>query len=124
MVLRWSGPDRCPASSRLPRPATPLGGGGHRRHHLRRPVRHRGDRGRARRGQGEGRDRPGPPRTSRQGRWLPGHHRAPVADRKSTRLNSSHITISYAVFCLKKKKKKRINYYKKQKKKKIKRNTI
>src|SRR5437773_9177331 len=26
-------------------------------------------------------------------------------DRKSTRLNSSHITISYAVFCLKKKKK-------------------
>src|SRR5437667_5667539 len=29
----------------------------------------------------------------------------PVAlDRKSTRLNSSHITISYAVFCLKKKK--------------------
>src|SRR5437773_5595145 len=29
---------------------------------------------------------------------------APNADRKSTRLNSSHITISYAVFCLKKKK--------------------
>src|SRR5207248_11579250 len=28
-------------------------------------------------------------------------------DRKSTRLNSSHRTISYAVFCLKKKKKKR-----------------
>src|SRR5437667_931250 len=28
-------------------------------------------------------------------------------DRKSTRLNSSHITISYAVFCLKKKKQKR-----------------
>src|SRR5437773_6834137 len=27
------------------------------------------------------------------------------ADRKSTRLNSSHITISYAVFCLKKKNK-------------------
>src|SRR5690606_41388784 len=26
------------------------------------------------------------------------------ADRKSTRLNSSHVTISYAVFCLKKKK--------------------
>src|SRR5438270_9640301 len=34
-------------------------------------------------------------------------------DRKSTRLNSSHSQISYAVFCLKKKKKK-----KKQKKKK------
>ena len=28
-----------------------------------------------------------------------------MGDRKSTRLNSSHITISYAVFCLKKKKK-------------------
>src|SRR5437773_5458389 len=27
-----------------------------------------------------------------------------LRDRKSTRLNSSHITISYAVFCLKKKK--------------------
>src|SRR5437667_5042804 len=30
-------------------------------------------------------------------------------DRKSTRLNSSHITISYAVFCLKKKNKKTTN---------------
>src|SRR2546426_2502634 len=29
-------------------------------------------------------------------------------DRKSTRLNSSHLVISYAVFCLKKKKKKRV----------------
>src|SRR5260221_2202495 len=29
---------------------------------------------------------------------------APSADRKSTRLNSSHTVISYAVFCLKKKK--------------------
>src|SRR2546426_4834423 len=28
----------------------------------------------------------------------------PVEDRKSTRLNSSHLVISYAVFCLKKKK--------------------
>src|SRR5699024_12874910 len=28
-----------------------------------------------------------------------------VRDRKSTRLNSSHVSISYAVFCLKKKKK-------------------
>src|SRR5256885_7535495 len=27
---------------------------------------------------------------------------SPVADRKSTRLNSSHLVISYAVFCLKK----------------------
>src|SRR5688572_32060853 len=31
------------------------------------------------------------------------------ADRKSTRLNSSHSQISYAVFCLKKKKKKKNN---------------
>src|SRR2546430_13431472 len=31
-------------------------------------------------------------------------------DRKSTRLNSSHSQISYAVFCLKKKKKKKIEY--------------
>src|SRR2546430_7080173 len=31
------------------------------------------------------------------------------ADRKSTRLNSSHSQISYAVFCLKKKKKKKKN---------------
>src|SRR5690554_7459486 len=30
-------------------------------------------------------------------------------DRKSTRLNSSHVRISYAVFCLKKKKKKQKN---------------
>src|SRR5207302_11490617 len=30
-------------------------------------------------------------------------------DRKSTRLNSSHVKISYAVFCLKKKKKKKTN---------------
>src|SRR5256885_7174579 len=31
--------------------------------------------------------------------------RRSLADRKSTRLNSSHLEISYAVFCLKKKKK-------------------
>src|SRR5690242_21676333 len=31
-------------------------------------------------------------------------------DRKSTRLNSSHMSISYAVFCLKKKTKKKNNY--------------
>src|SRR6266511_4570164 len=46
-----------------------------------------------------------------RGRGLPGRTgrgrrrwRAP-RDRKSTRLNSSHVKISYAVFCLKKKKK-------------------
>src|SRR5690625_6189148 len=32
-------------------------------------------------------------------------------DRKSTRLNSSHVAISYAVFCLKKKKKYTIEVY-------------
>src|SRR2546430_10932061 len=37
------------------------------------------------------------------------HDRPPGdADRKSTRLNSSHSQISYAVFCLKKKKKTRV----------------
>src|SRR5688572_32751199 len=39
-------------------------------------------------------------------------------DRKSTRLNSSHSQISYAVFCLKKKKKKKIKQKKEQKHKK------
>src|SRR5687768_17701731 len=38
-------------------------------------------------------------------------------DRKSTRLNSSHGYISYAVFCLKKKKKKKNKISNKQKKK-------
>src|SRR5256885_8661523 len=33
-----------------------------------------------------------------------GRHRLLAGDRKSTRLNSSHLVISYAVFCLKKKK--------------------
>src|SRR5256885_10615960 len=33
-----------------------------------------------------------------------------MTDRKSTRLNSSHLVISYAVFCLKKKKKKQIKH--------------
>src|SRR5688572_31517052 len=36
-----------------------------------------------------------------------GNSRVPIQDRKSTRLNSSHSQISYAVFCLKKKKKKK-----------------
>src|SRR2546422_4829295 len=36
---------------------------------------------------------------------------APDRDRKSTRLNSSHGYISYAVFCLKKKKKKEDTHY-------------
>src|SRR5438445_2407282 len=51
----------------------------------------------------------------RGGRGRRGAHRprrdratADRGDRKSTRLNSSHANISYAVFCLKKKKKKKI----------------
>src|SRR5690625_1636188 len=46
--------------------------------------------------------------------WMEGHELYEQAeeyakeDRKSTRLNSSHVAISYAVFCLKKKKKQRI----------------
>src|SRR5262245_3319184 len=46
---------------------------------------------------------------------------AGAQDRKSTRLNSSHLGISYAVFCLKKKikkKKKKIQHKKKKNKKK------
>src|SRR5438477_6367188 len=35
----------------------------------------------------------------------PNEYHGPALDRKSTRLNSSHMSISYAVFCLKKKKK-------------------
>src|SRR5688572_32321064 len=40
----------------------------------------------------------------------PGDHRPAAQDRKSTRLNSSHSQISYAVFCLKKKKENTIYY--------------
>src|SRR5436309_3677384 len=39
---------------------------------------------------------------------------SPARDRKSTRLNSSHVKISYAVFCLKKKKKNNKNNNKNQ----------
>src|SRR3712207_8501385 len=51
--------------------------------------------------------------------WLPessvGHRSRPggyqrAADRKSTRLNSSHANISYAVFCLKKKQNKALSH--------------
>src|SRR2546426_1920401 len=41
------------------------------------------------------------------GRTLRTSSRSASTDRKSTRLNSSHLVISYAVFCLKKKKKKK-----------------
>src|SRR6266513_5473471 len=43
-------------------------------------------------------------REPRQGRHCSSGQIA-VRDRKSTRLNSSHVSISYAVFCLKKKRK-------------------
>src|SRR5690242_21410730 len=45
-------------------------------------------------------------------RWMFGTLQATWRDRKSTRLNSSHMSISYAVFCLKKKKNRNhfINY--------------
>src|SRR5437667_8504394 len=46
------------------------------------------------------------------------HMNSSSRDRKSTRLNSSHITISYAVFCLKKKKKKKTKKKEQQQNKK------
>src|SRR2546426_11369547 len=45
-------------------------------------------------------------RRERPGRGREEAGRVGERDRKSTRLNSSHLVISYAVFCLKKKKKK------------------
>src|SRR5204863_7633551 len=45
----------------------------------------------------------GPPRPHVAGA-PPTRFHDPLTDRKSTRLNSSHVEISYAVFCLKKKK--------------------
>src|SRR5438552_4943476 len=63
--------------------------------HDRRPAGLQGERG-VGLGQATPRDVPG----------VPGRARGTV-DRKSTRLNSSHQIISYAVFCLKKKKKKK-----------------
>src|SRR5712675_1359644 len=52
---------------------------------------------------------------SSAGRWRP--RRGGAADRKSTRLNSSHGYISYAVFCLKKKNKHTNAHYKNNKNK-------
>src|SRR5699024_12655331 len=42
------------------------------------------------------------PRVPASPGWTAGRRRSPAGDRKSTRLNSSHVSISYAVFCLKK----------------------
>src|SRR5688572_31758222 len=66
----------------------------------------------SRRARGRGGDRPsrGDRRTGGNARVFlsrrPHPHSEASGDRKSTRLNSSHSQISYAVFCLKKKKKK------------------
>src|SRR5438874_8090284 len=64
--------------------------------------------GRDRLGAGEAnRDAPG---GANHGDSHAGHHtRRRQEDRKSTRLNSSHVEISYAVFCLKKKKRKSLS---------------
>src|SRR5215471_20600130 len=79
----------CPLPSRMPRNDSDSQTG-----------RHVGTR--PRRGAGQP-DLVGKAQDHRDGRGLaPG----PPGDRKSTRLNSSHVEISYAVFCLKKKKKK------------------
>src|SRR3712207_6882239 len=49
----------------------------------------------------DGEESPGEVERQEQGECATRH---PLQDRKSTRLNSSHANISYAVFCLKKKK--------------------
>src|SRR3712207_8923361 len=51
------------------------------------------------------------PALSPEPRSLPFDRVGEVADRKSTRLNSSHANISYAVFCLKKKNTTCLNYF-------------
>src|SRR5437764_1541772 len=60
--------------------------------------------------------RPHPARSRPAARAIDRPQRNRRSDRKSTRLNSSHRCISYAVFCLKKKKKKKHNqkHHKKQ----------
>src|SRR3712207_7579250 len=65
-----------------------------------RSGRHRRGGGQGRRAEGGRRQRPVRRPGDRAG--LAGRRRA-ARDRKSTRLNSSHANISYAVFCLKKK---------------------
>src|SRR5947199_7970191 len=52
---------------------------------------------------------------SRRGNSPRRHGDTEKTDRKSTRLNSSHLGISYAVFCLKKKKTLRIDKHKRRK---------
>src|SRR6267142_3158309 len=67
-------------------------------------------------------------RSGIRGPWLKSDHRSlpwqsVFTDRKSTRLNSSHMSISYAVFCLKKKKKIQLKKVVKQKKNEIRQKT-
>src|SRR3712207_7714369 len=52
-----------------------------------------------------------PRRALEQGDACPERQRGSRSDRKSTRLNSSHANISYAVFCLKKKNIRGAMYY-------------
>src|SRR6266496_3963357 len=104
-------------------PSDQAGQPGHPRHWLlwrRWPTGRRGDLSRGRKVPGHGRRdlvAKAPAGSRAGGRRRPGrgpggrgrrrHQRGSRAgDRKSTRLNSSHVEISYAVFCLKKKKKK------------------
>src|SRR3989442_11755877 len=63
--------------------------GGHRHHHGQAARQEHHSHGHAVHDRGRKRERPRPVR---------------IRDRKSTRLNSSHVRISYAVFCFKKKK--------------------
>src|SRR2546426_9047447 len=68
------------------------------------PARNRMDAGGGGDGSGPHRREPRPVDQSRDPLGAQFFERA-AEDRKSTRLNSSHLVISYAVFCLKKKKK-------------------
>src|SRR5690606_40272808 len=82
----------CPSTT-LSRSDHAAGGHRHRHHRLARPRRRRGQQRHCQRG-GDGRQR----ESHRV-------HSIGLRDRKSTRLNSSHVKTSYAVFCLKKKEK-------------------
>src|SRR5438034_6000155 len=60
-------------------------------------------------------DPSGPRRVPRRRGAVPQERRVDRRDRKSTRLNSSHTVISYAVFCLKKKKKQKTSNHNEEK---------
>src|SRR5690606_40049772 len=102
-------PSSTPTASSILSPSTTLFRSAARRHHPRGGPHRGGDRGpggavvrgRLRRDPRRGTPRRPRPDRVRARRRLAGAGRR---DRKSTRLNSSHVKISYAVFCLKKKK--------------------